>query len=73
MLFASISMAVIHVLHPSGNIANLYCYYSNELKFLIMVSYTILQPRLRIACTYLRADNGPCNSFYCGSIAEEVT
>ena len=32
----------------SVNIVNLYGCYSNELKFLIMVSYTILQPRLHM-------------------------
>ena len=31
-----------HVIHPSVNIANLSGCYSNKVKFLIMVSYTIL-------------------------------
>ena len=50
MLFPSISVAVIDIscftIHPSVNKANSKGCYLNELKFLIMVSYTILQPRL---------------------------
>ena len=39
-------LLTMHVIHPSVNVVNLLGCYSNELKFLIMVSYTILQRRL---------------------------
>ena len=91
MLFPSIGMAVIDYtcINPSVNIVNLYCCYSNKSKFLIMVSYTILQTLhmllsenhqtfkiwspTRLACTFLHAGTGPCTSFYSGSFAEAVT
>ena len=68
----------IHVLHLSQNIVNLNGFYLNDLKFFIMVAYTIFQAHvtyvtLKIAIklmflkshvyTYLHAVTGLCTSF----------
>ena len=44
--FRDRQVLTLHELHPSVNIANLLGCYSNGFKFLIKVSYTILQHRL---------------------------
>ena len=59
----------IRVLHPSQNIVNLYGCYLNDLKFFIMVAYTIFQAHvtyviLKIALNiHFNVSKKPCYTY----------